>query len=559
MITDKRPTSIVESIKDILRRLDILERVGGSSSSGGGSGDVVGDTSSADGDIAVFNGTTGKIIKDGGYTIPQVLDRSNHTGTQTASTISDFDAEVSNNTDVSANTTHRGSTGNPHNTQAGDISITDTGGYYTGADVELALQEIGSGATLDNRYINASGDSVSGDLTMTSGGMHSSAGGSDSTLATAGYIKSRGMNLVTNGFGYLLNNYNFSSTTFDQTDLYAGFGSFSKTSKAAILGDEYISVNPNLFYKGSAWLKSTVLDSNNQAYFGIQCLDADGLVIFPYFTMRYSTAVKTVLTADLKPGDTTMSVADTTGWNNTGAVAYQRQALFFGYQNSFGYTYPDYTYSRYSTYYPAFTNTTGYKSNGFWAIGGISGTTITLTEPWGGTTIPSGTAVQNGDSGGTYKYSFGANIDIPGEWTNLSGVIGGVDDTQINDFQKFHPGTAFVQLLILVGYPSPDTNVTNISSVYFSEINQQNLISSDVEYTTTSSLDTNYTYHRCNSSSNFTLTIGNSSLSYQKIYIRNVNTGTVTLSGSIESTVPTTLASGDKIELYWNKSTNKWE
>lgn len=31
-------------------------------------------------------------------------DRANHTGTQTASTISDFDAEVSNNTDVAANT-----------------------------------------------------------------------------------------------------------------------------------------------------------------------------------------------------------------------------------------------------------------------------------------------------------------------------------------------------------------------------------------------------------------------------------------------------------------------
>jgi hypothetical protein len=38
--------------------------------------------------------------------VPNVdaTDRSNHTGTQTASTISDFDTEVSNNTDVIANT-----------------------------------------------------------------------------------------------------------------------------------------------------------------------------------------------------------------------------------------------------------------------------------------------------------------------------------------------------------------------------------------------------------------------------------------------------------------------
>jgi len=41
-------------------------------------------------------------------------DRSNHTGTQTASTISDFDTEVSGNTDVAANTTHRSSNGTDH-------------------------------------------------------------------------------------------------------------------------------------------------------------------------------------------------------------------------------------------------------------------------------------------------------------------------------------------------------------------------------------------------------------------------------------------------------------
>jgi hypothetical protein len=42
------------------------------------------------------------------------LDRTNHTGTQTVSTISDFDAEVTDNTDVAANTVHRGSDGSDH-------------------------------------------------------------------------------------------------------------------------------------------------------------------------------------------------------------------------------------------------------------------------------------------------------------------------------------------------------------------------------------------------------------------------------------------------------------
>lgn len=40
--------------------------------SGGGSGDVMGPASSVDDHIATFDGTTGKLIQDGGYTVPQL-------------------------------------------------------------------------------------------------------------------------------------------------------------------------------------------------------------------------------------------------------------------------------------------------------------------------------------------------------------------------------------------------------------------------------------------------------------------------------------------------------
>lgn len=94
-----------------------------------GSGDVVGPASATDDNIATFDTTTGKLIQDGGATIAQVRDRSTHTGTQaistvtglqtaldgkaasshthTASEVTDFDTEVSNNTDVAANTAAR--------------------------------------------------------------------------------------------------------------------------------------------------------------------------------------------------------------------------------------------------------------------------------------------------------------------------------------------------------------------------------------------------------------------------------------------------------------------
>jgi hypothetical protein len=55
---------------------------------------VKGPASAKDGDIAVYDGVTGKIVKDGGKTIAEVLARENHTGTQLAATISNFDTQV---------------------------------------------------------------------------------------------------------------------------------------------------------------------------------------------------------------------------------------------------------------------------------------------------------------------------------------------------------------------------------------------------------------------------------------------------------------------------------
>lgn len=47
---------------------------------------------------------------------------------------------------------------------ANEIDITDSGDYYTGTEVETALQEIGAGTTLDGRYVEISGDTMTGTL-----------------------------------------------------------------------------------------------------------------------------------------------------------------------------------------------------------------------------------------------------------------------------------------------------------------------------------------------------------------------------------------------------------
>jgi hypothetical protein len=144
------------------------------------------------------------------YDASALLSRSNHTGTQTASTISDFDTEVSNNTSVAANTlkvtnaTHTGdvtgssaltisstaitgkttataapgdyvliadiSAGNAlrkalvsdfqdgtgtDDQTASEVNITDSGGYYTGTEVETALSEIADTLGVHRTELNA--------------------------------------------------------------------------------------------------------------------------------------------------------------------------------------------------------------------------------------------------------------------------------------------------------------------------------------------------------------------------------------------------------------------
>jgi hypothetical protein len=70
-------------------------------------GDVVGPASAVNLRIAAFDGTTGKLLLDSGSTMANVLalaNRANHTGTQLASTISDFSSAVAATAAVTANT-----------------------------------------------------------------------------------------------------------------------------------------------------------------------------------------------------------------------------------------------------------------------------------------------------------------------------------------------------------------------------------------------------------------------------------------------------------------------
>jgi hypothetical protein len=306
-------------------------------------------------------------------------------------------------------------------------------------------------------------------------GNHASAGylnaSSPITSPVLNYIVSRGMNLVTNGYGSLATNYNFSQLTYDAVELYAGLGSFrSNVASMEFTCDEMVLVDPQKYYRGTLYAKSTVLSTNNRILFGIAPFDARLLAISSVHFMRYQGAANTILAEQLDPGDTQIVLADGTGWSNE-AAGYTRNLVWYPYIDDVGRVYPDYSYSRNITIF-----TSDFYTNGLWAVGGVSGNVITLRSPWAGPTLPINTKVANSTAGGTYPYCFGNYIQIPADWTKVSGVIGGTNDTGTYSDILFPPGTAFIKLFMYLNYGS-GSNQMNISAVSLTEITSENIFS----------------------------------------------------------------------------------
>lgn len=329
----------------------------------------------------------------------------------------------------------------------------------TGAKTTLAASVAGY-ASLNLPAGTAPSSPANGDMWSTTSGFLTRVNGFTETLATREYVGSRVMNLVTNGSGILGRNYNFSGFVFDAANVFSGGGSFKHTGNYINLNtDEYIAVDTSKTYRFQYAIKQTGSAVGSTFYGMVLCYDIDGNVISSQDHM-FQANTHTTLAADLVPGATTVQLTSAANWNNAaGAATYRRCIQIWGYTNSKGYTYPNYTYTK------------KWLSNAY-ADGGISGNTITLSAPWPATwgTIPAGTAVSNGDAGGTYKYVAGAGDVATTTWTTYTGEIGDVDLTGRNATYRFSPGTAFVRLGWLLNYNSVASSVLNISAVALSEV-----------------------------------------------------------------------------------------
>ncbi|WP_329811207.1 hypothetical protein [Enterococcus faecium] len=262
------------------------------------------------------------------------------------------------------------------------------------------------------------------------------------------YIGARSDNLITNGFGELGNNTNIGGI-FDGADRIVGKGSFrQEETNKSLLFSEPIVIDNKKVYNFDYYMHT--LKGVGRSYAMICPYDVDGVrITYPSLGGRNynsTTPVKfTKLVKPLKVGDTEVFVEDVSLWNGQAPQDYQRSIIMWGYKNSFGYTYPDGTYSQLMqmrTYDIGAVDTTANK--------------ITLNKPWAVANpnssdgiFPVGHTLSPTSDGSTYLYLNGhVNIQVPTTYTKYSHLISG--SSEFANTTIIPVETGFIQLGFLL-------------------------------------------------------------------------------------------------------------
>jgi hypothetical protein len=237
--------------------------------------------------------------------------------------------------------------------------------------------------------------------------------------------------------------------------------SISTTGRGAIIANAFVPVDPTKPYVLSGDAKSgdgfggQYVPANLQ-YFGFASYDADQKLIEPWHVAKFPGSTDTRLAVALNPGDTQIVLQDATGWANA-AAAHQRSFAWYGYSNTAGFTYPDYTYTR---------NVATNFATGVWSPGAINGNVITIPA-WTGPAIAAGTAVRNAQSGGNYNYA-GLVGAVPDQWSRYQATITGTGLAN----NQFRPGTAFIKPVVLTNYQAAVGNLIQWRDISVAAVTQ---------------------------------------------------------------------------------------
>lgn len=272
------------------------------------------------------------------------------------------------------------------------------------------------------------------------------------------YVQSRGSGLITNGFGLLKDNTNFSRMEFDASDAYAGFGCFVSAALAADVScDELIPVNPGAEYEFSFAARTVNKAGASQAYSYLMCCDMDGHAIQPHNLPFVSFRLAEPLAAGGQP---VVAGADIEKVRAAMPAKLASQALLFlgasDYVSAGGFRYPKGSYTR--KFYGAGISGVNVRFDG--GTGRFSGLSTNLLEE----VLPAGAEVVLGQTGGSYVYWLRemSNTTIPEDWT--------VYKVKFAAAEVFRPFTAMIKIGWLVNRGSRLGNKQAFSAINLREV-----------------------------------------------------------------------------------------
>ncbi|ASJ73793.1 DUF4347 domain-containing protein [Granulosicoccus antarcticus] len=247
---------------------------------------------------------------------------------------------------------------------------------------------------------------------------------------------------IENGFGNFIGEFDGSTST-------------SVIGKQTLASDNLIAVDPSQTYDVSvtAFSGDGVGGNHDPAttqYLGFFSYDTDGERIHAQHVGKVASAVDTTLAVDLVAGATEIVLSDANGWYE-GNAGSNRSFAWYGYTNSLGETYADYTYTR------------NVRLN-LWDENAIDGNIITLRNEWTGPTILAGDAVRNmSPIGGTYQYPLLSLTPVSETPTEFSTTLGGAFDSGSTSQTLFRQGTVYISPLALANFTNGDNNQLNLS------------------------------------------------------------------------------------------------
>ena len=237
---------------------------------------------------------------------------------------------------------------------------------------------------------------------------------------------------------------------FISDDVPTGLDGVKHSFVSSYITKDRIKVYVDKYYYLSVWIKNQ--DSSFPLYFSFVPRDADGLQILHW---KCDSGVgHTKLAKDLKNGDNVVYLEDASGWN-TGKNFYN-YIIIFGYTNSLGYTYPDYTYSQ-NTIKFANDNTID-KS----VLIDKTNNTVALPSAYTGKTIAKGTAVSQSHDGSSYLYPFGILFNTDWKQKTFRGTFREMI-RKINDISYINATDAIDKINIVTSsYKSDEMKVADI-------------------------------------------------------------------------------------------------